>query len=174
MLCNCGDSDSEDEHDRDVVSWNISEFRNAAEVLGEMVAGEDARMAAHSRQSWPAPARAPMQEQRLRQLRMQRLYLQQLRAMQRYNPRLPHADAHDCARRPTEPQPMRNGSDSSHVPRRGSPTRPPGHRDGHPSRRGATSLPGGRQAEREPQVRDLVHHVDDRVQAQVFQLIVSE
>lgn len=62
MLRNCGDSDSDDEDDSDVVARDISQFRTAADVVGEMVAVEEARMVAHSRQPSfsPAPAPAPM------------------------------------------------------------------------------------------------------------------
>ncbi|KUI56856.1 hypothetical protein VP1G_04198 [Cytospora mali] len=45
------DEDSDDEDgDADVVTRDISQFRTAAEVVSEMVAVEDARMMAHSRQ----------------------------------------------------------------------------------------------------------------------------
>ncbi|KAG8167908.1 hypothetical protein KVR01_003597 [Diaporthe batatas] len=63
MLRNCGDSDSDDEDDSGVVARDISQFRTAADVVGEMVAAEDARMAAHSRQPSfsPAPAAGPVE-----------------------------------------------------------------------------------------------------------------
>lgn len=67
MLRNCGDSNSDsDEDDSDVVARDISHFRTAADVVGEMVAVEEARMGAHSRQPSfspgpiPAPAPAPV------------------------------------------------------------------------------------------------------------------
>lgn len=62
MLRNCGDSDSDSEDDSDVVARDISQFRTAADVVGEMVAVEDARLVAHSRQPSfsPAPAPAPV------------------------------------------------------------------------------------------------------------------
>lgn len=68
MLRNCGDSDSDDdEDDSDVVARDISQFRTAADVVGEMVAVEDARMMTHSRQPSyspaPTPAPVPVQQQ---------------------------------------------------------------------------------------------------------------
>lgn len=70
MLRHCGDSESDsddDEDDRDVVARDISQFRTAAEVVGEMVAVEEARMVSHSRQPSfspaPAPASVPMPQQ---------------------------------------------------------------------------------------------------------------
>lgn len=67
MLRNCGDSESDDEDDSGVVARDISQFRTAADVVGEMVAVEDARMVAHSRQPSfspaPAPAPVPVQQQ---------------------------------------------------------------------------------------------------------------
>lgn len=61
MLRNCGDSDSDDEDDSDVVARDISQFRTAADVVGEMVAVEEARMVAHSRQPSFSPAPVPVQ-----------------------------------------------------------------------------------------------------------------
>ncbi|KUI68262.1 hypothetical protein VM1G_04438 [Cytospora mali] len=56
------DEDSDDEDgDANVVTRDISQFRTAAEVVSEMVAVEDARMMAHSRQPspvMPAPVAA--------------------------------------------------------------------------------------------------------------------
>ncbi|KAG6366574.1 hypothetical protein INS49_000752 [Diaporthe citri] len=60
MLRNCGDSDSDSEDDSDVVARDISQFRTAADVVGEMVAVEEARMVAHSRQPSFSPAPAPV------------------------------------------------------------------------------------------------------------------
>lgn len=62
MLRNCGESGSDsdsDEDDSDVVARDISQFRTAADVVGEMVAVEEARMVAHSRQPSYSPAPAP-------------------------------------------------------------------------------------------------------------------
>ena len=71
MLRNCGDSDYDDEDDSEVVARDISQFRTAADVVGEMVAVEEARMVEHSRQQSfspaPAPAPIPTQQQHMQQ-----------------------------------------------------------------------------------------------------------
>lgn len=79
MLRNCGDSDSDDEDDSEVVARDISQFRTAADVVGEMVAVEDARMVAHSRQAsyspMPAPAPVPVQQQHMQQQQQQQQHM---------------------------------------------------------------------------------------------------
>lgn len=88
MLRNVGGSDSDDEDDSDVVARDISQFRTAADVVGEMVAVEEARMGAHSRQPsfslTPAPAPAPMPVQQQQHLPQQ--HMQQQQQMHPYIP----------------------------------------------------------------------------------------
>lgn len=84
MLRNCGDSDSDSEDDSDVVARDISQFRTAADVVGEMVAVEEARMGSHSRQpsfspAAPAPAPAPLPVQQQQQHMPQQTMPQQMR-----------------------------------------------------------------------------------------------
>ena len=61
------DEDSDDEEgDEDVIARDISQFRTAADVVSEMVAVEDERMMAHSRQPsqvMPATVAASMMQQ---------------------------------------------------------------------------------------------------------------
>ncbi|KAI3400555.1 hypothetical protein diail_2756 [Diaporthe ilicicola] len=81
MLRKYGNSDSDsedsddDEDDSNVVARDISQFRTVADVVGEMVAVEDARMMTHSRQPSyspaPAPAPMPMQQQHMQPPPMQ-------------------------------------------------------------------------------------------------------
>lgn len=73
------DSDDEEEGDGDVVARDISQFRTAADVISEMVAVEDERVMAHSRQpsqanSILAPSAAPVAQQQQMQMQMQTAY----------------------------------------------------------------------------------------------------
>lgn len=82
MLRNCGDSDSDDEDDSDVVARDISQFRTAADVVGEMVAVEEARMVTHSRQPSFSPAPVPVQAP----VQLQQQHLPQQQHMHPYIP----------------------------------------------------------------------------------------
>lgn len=90
MLRNVGDHDSDDEDDSDVVARDISQFRTAADVVGEMVAVEEARMGAHSRQPsfslTPAPAPAPIPVQQQQHLPQQHMQQQHQQPMHPYIP----------------------------------------------------------------------------------------
>lgn len=97
MLRNCGDSDSDSdsdsEDDRNVIARDISQFRTAADVVGEMVAveearmcHEEARMVAHSRHPSFSPAPAPVPVPVQQQQQQQQQHMQQPQHMHPYIP----------------------------------------------------------------------------------------
>lgn len=89
MLRNCGDSDSDDEDDSGVVARDISQFRTAADVVGEMVAVEEARMVAHSRQPSFSPATVPVVQAPIQVQQQQHLPQQQQQQPQHMHPYIP-------------------------------------------------------------------------------------
>lgn len=90
MLRNVGDSDSDSgEDDSDVVARDISQFRTAADVVGEMVAVEEARSRQPSFSVTPPPAQAPIQVQQPHMMAQQPHMMQQQQQQPRMHPYIP-------------------------------------------------------------------------------------